>query len=66
MLTKNMTVTWVRDTSAKEKPRAPNNPMFDIECGITISLVYEGVKYKRCSLFFCTSAQHAWEPISNP
>lgn len=59
-----MTFTWVRDTNAKEKPMAPNNPIFDFECGITISLVYKGAKYKRCSGFFWALAQSEWEPIS--
>lgn len=45
---------------------APNNPILDIECGITITLVYKGAKYKRCSDFFWGLAQHAWEPISPP
>lgn len=45
---------------------APNNPIFDIDWRITISLVYKGVKYKRCSGFFRDSTQCVWEPISIP
>lgn len=61
-----MTLTWVRDTKAKEKPIAPNNPISDIELGITISLVYKGAEYKRRSWFLWALAQSAREPISSP
>lgn len=59
-----MTLTWVRDTKAKEKPIAPNNPILDIELEIPISLVYKGAQHKKCSWFLWALAQSAREPIS--
>lgn len=61
-----MTLTWVRDTKAKEKPTAPNNPILDIELEITISLEYKGAPHKKCSWFLWALAQSAREPISGP
>lgn len=43
---KIMTFTWIRDANAKEKPTAPNNPIFGLECEIPISLVCKGPKDK--------------------
>lgn len=45
---------------------APNNPIFDNESGIKITLLYKGVKCKRCAGFFWALTQYAWEPISIP
>lgn len=62
----SMTLTWARDTKASDKPKAPNNPMVDIELGITISLVYKGAQHKRCWRFLWALSQSAREPISSP
>lgn len=59
-----MTFTWIRDASAKEKPTAPNNPIFGFECKIPISLVYKGPKYKRCSgVFWRYSNEHGNQSV---
>lgn len=34
---KMITFTWITDANAKEKPTAPNNPIFGSECKIPIS-----------------------------
>lgn len=61
---KMMTFTWIRDANAKERPTAPNNPIFGFERKIPNSLVYKGPKYKRFSGFFRRLVQGRWEPIS--